>query len=170
MGYRIRVLGTSESLVGLEDLRLAAAPAVLEGEGGDAWEALVLKHPQGVEIAFIEKNVVVDGELGAEEIREFGEEVSYYKPDSAANWLKQYFGKVKVIYAFQLLSGTEVADGFRRLHAVYGAVWHIAGGILQADAEGFSNEDGCTILWQFSDEVEGKWNCGVLEGVMKLRA
>jgi hypothetical protein len=162
MGYRIRVLGTSDALISLEDIKLAALPAVIEGEGGDGWETLVLKHAQGDAIAFIEKNPVVAGELGAEEIKEFEEEVVAYKPDSAAAWLRDYFTKVKVIYAFQLLSGTEIYDGFSRLHAVYGAIWNVGGGILQADGEGFSNEDGCTILWQFSDEVEGKWNCGVL--------
>jgi hypothetical protein len=61
---------------------------------------------------------------------------------------------VKVIYAFQLLNGTDVEDGWARLHSLYNAVWEHAGGILQSDGEGFSNEEGYTILWQFSD---GNW-------------
>ena len=71
---------------------------------------------------------------------------------------------MKVIYAFQLLSGTDVEDGWTPLRRLYNAVWERAGGILQADGEGFSDEEGYTILWQFSDGASGKWNIGVLSG------
>src|SRR5262249_31474507 len=67
------------------------------------------------------------------------------------------------IYAFQLLSGTDVNDGWAALHRVYGTVWNAAGGILQADGEGFSNRDGYTILWQFGENASGTWNVGLLE-------
>ena len=49
------------------------------------------------------------------------------------------------------------------LSVVRSAVWSAAPAILQADGEGFSNEDGYHILWQFSDSVSGKWWMGVLE-------
>ena len=70
---------------------------------------------------------------------------------------------MKVIYAFQLLKGTDVSGGWSQLHRLYSAVWNHAGGILQADGEGFSDEGGFTILWQFSDGVSGEWNMGVLK-------
>jgi hypothetical protein len=41
------------------------------------------------------------------------------------------------------------------------AIWKKIGGILQADNEGFSNEDGYHILWQFDDDVAGEWNMAV---------
>jgi len=41
-------------------------------------------------------------------------------------------------------------------------VWTSAPSILQADGEGFSNEAGYCILWQFSDSVRGPWWMGVL--------
>ncbi len=41
-------------------------------------------------------------------------------------------------------------------------IWNKIGGILQADDEGFSNEDGYHILWQFADDVTGDWSCAVL--------
>lgn len=164
MGYRIRILGTQLLSPSLTDLKHAAEPGVLEGDegkGGD-WEALILKHKNEEPIAFIEKNLVIPGELGAEELQEFIDEVGHYKPASAAAWLAEYLPSVKVIYAFQLLKGTDIDDGFTLMHRVYGMVWHSAGGILQADGEGFSNEEGYTILWQFSDQVSGEWKAGVL--------
>ena len=91
------------------------------------------------------------------------EEVADCKPESAARWLQQYLPSVKVIYAFQLLNGTDVEDGWTPLHSLYNTVWEHAGGILQSDGEGFSNDEGYTILWQFSDRVTGSWNMGVLK-------
>ncbi len=46
---------------------------------------------------------------------------------------------------------------------VHSAVWNHAGGILQADGEGFSDEDGFTIVWQFGERVTGHWNMGILK-------
>jgi hypothetical protein len=164
MGYYIRILGTSLAVPPLAELQNAVRPATLDDGGvGDEWGSLVLKHESGVEIAVIEKNTVKDGELGAEEIEEFVDEVQHRKPDSAAAWLRDYLPSVKVIYAFQLLSGTDVDNGFDQMHAAWGLLWEYAGGILQADQEGFSNEAGFTILWQFSDHVSGDWNAAVLD-------
>jgi hypothetical protein len=164
MGYYIRVLGKNLDNISLDVLRRVGQPAVLHiEEGGDAWEQLILSHESGQEIAVIEKNPVTEGQLGADELREFIEELSDSKPESAADWLQQFLPNVKVIYAFQLLSGTSVDDGWNALHRVYNAVWENAGGILQADGEGFSDEDGYTILWQFSDGVKGKWKMGALK-------
>jgi len=163
MGYYIRILGRNSVSPPLKDLQRAADPALLEGdEGVDEWEALILKHKAGEPIAFIEKNLVLPGQLGADELQEFVSEVSHYKPASAAAWLKEYFASVKVIYSFQLLHGTDVNNGFETMRRVYASVWGHAGGILQADEEGFSNEGGYTILWQFSDDVSGPWNVGIL--------
>ena len=164
MGYYIRVLGKKLDSIPLETLQKVSRPAFLQSEReGDAWEQLTLSHKSGQEIAVIEKNPVIQGQLGADELQEFIDEVSDYKPESAGIWLQQYLPSVKVIYAFQLLSGTDVEDGWTPLRRVYNAVWNHAGGILQSDGEGFSNEDGYTILWQFSDSVTGRWNMGVLK-------
>jgi hypothetical protein len=165
MGYRIRVLGTKHVPIPLIELRELARPALLEADDGadENWEAFKLIHSDGTPIAFIEKNPAVQGELGGEELMEFVDEVSYYKPESAAKWLESFLPSVKVIYSFQLLSGTDVQDGFDTMHRVYDSVWRYAGGILQADQEGFTNEKGRTILWEFNDHVTGLWDMGVLD-------
>jgi hypothetical protein len=165
MGYYIRILGTRLTNVPIQELREAARPAVLDLAGsGDTWEELTLKHESGQEIAIIEKDPVILGELGAEELQEFLDEIPHYKPDSAVAWLQSYLPTVKVIYAFQLLNGTDVDDGWTLLHRVFDAVRNYAGGIVQADGEGFSDEQGFTILWQFGESATGQWNMGVLIG------
>jgi hypothetical protein len=42
-------------------------------------------------------------------------------------------------------------------------LWERGDAIIQADGEGFTNEDGYHIVWQFSDSVSGPWNMGVLQ-------
>ena len=164
MGYYIRVLGKNSAHIPLQELRASALPALIEvdEDSSDTWDQAVLKHASGQEIAVIEKNPVMQGQLGADEIQEFLEEISLHRPESAVAWLQAYLPTVKVIYAFQLLNGTDVNDGWASLHRVYNAVWNVAGGILQADGEGFSNEDGFTILWQFGERAAGAWNVGIL--------
>ncbi len=169
MGYYVRVLSTSAECVSLETLqevvRNGGFKAELQSENGthSEWEQIILRHTNGSEIASIERNLVDSDSLGGEEITEFSDEIKNCKPASAVTWLDDYFKRVKCIYAFQVLSGTEKENGWDILDAVKSAIWKVAPGILQADREGFSNEDGYHILWQFSDSVTGSYNMGVLK-------
>jgi hypothetical protein len=106
---------------------------------------------------------LVDDELGADEIQEFCDAIVDCDPPAARDWLLDYFSRVRVIYAFQLLTGTEKQSGWEILGSLRNAIWRNVGGIIQADGEGFSNEEGYHILWQFSESVRGNWWMGVLE-------
>lgn len=168
MGYYIRVLGIRDVPLSIETLRacLPEKPAVEineEGSNRSGWSQLILRHNDGTEIAIVERNPVVPGELGAEEIGEFIDEVQDARPASASRWLADYLPSVAVIYAFQLLGGTDVRDGWNAVHALRSYIWKQVGGISQADLEGFSNEQGQHILWQFSETVEGEWDMAVLD-------
>jgi len=67
------------------------------------------------------------------------------------------------MYAFQLLGGTDGKDGWDAVHALRSYIWKQVGGISQADLEGFSNEQGHHILWQFNETVNGEWDMAVLD-------
>jgi hypothetical protein len=109
----------------------------------------------------IERNPVIDGELGKEELEEFKDQIQDCKPTSAVEWLIAYFDNVKVIYAFQMLNASFEDGNFEIVISIKTKIWNRTNGILQADDEGFSNEDGYHILWQFRDGVTGKWSCAV---------
>jgi len=168
MGYYIRVLGTKDVPLSIAALR-ACLPVNLkvdlseEKSDQEAWLQLILRHSDGPDIALVERNPVIPGELGADEIGEFVDEVQGALPASAAKWLTRYLPSVTVIYAFQLLSGTDVKDGWSAVHVLKSYIWKQVGGILQADMEGFSNDQGHHILWQFSEGVEGEWDVAVLD-------
>jgi hypothetical protein len=170
MGYYVRVLSTSDQPIPLIRLQDALKRANLEGRlecdpGEDlSWEQITLAHSSGLAIASIERNPVVPESLGEAELAEFSEDIEGARPENAAVWLKNFFLRVRTIYSLQVLSGTETGKGWDILGCVKGTIWNFAPAIIQADSEGFSNEDGYHILWQFSDGVKGSWAMGVLDG------
>ncbi len=139
----------------------------LIGDGEDSsWSSLVLSHADGTEIAAVERYVVEagsGGSLGGHEVSEFLEEVAECRPASGAAWLTRFLPSVSCLYACQHLFGTERDRGDEALRAVEHSIWGLGDAILQADGEGFTNEDGFHILWQFSDDVSGMWWMAVLQ-------
>jgi hypothetical protein len=169
LGYYARVLTTHADCIPVSDLQAALAEAqhtgLIEVEAGESanWNQIVLRGADGSEVAAIERNPVVPGSLGAEELAEFADEIAHSSPRSSAEWLKEFFAKVQCIYAFQHLFGSHVEAGFAMLCAVRAKVWSTAPAILQADGEGFTNERGYSIDWQFSDSATGLWWMGLLQ-------
>jgi hypothetical protein len=129
----------------------------------EEWEILLLSGLDEVEVALIERNPVWDGSIGQDEIADFLEDLQDCKPNSGVRWLEDYLTEVKSIYAFQHLQGAEMVDGGNALHALRSALFERGDAIIQADNEGFTNEDGFHIVWQFSYSVSGPWNMGVLQ-------
>ncbi len=168
MGYYIRVLGTcdpnihvDELIRGLKNQGLTAKFDIAPNESQDNWSVIGVANSDNDDLIQIERNPVIDGELGKEELEEFKDDIKDYKPTSAVKWLNKYFDRVKVIYAFQLLDKSFEDNNFLLVGAIKSIIWNKVGGILQADNEGFSNEEGYHILWQFSDTVNGEWNMSV---------
>ncbi len=172
MGYYTRVLSKDESFPSFEELAQlieASHPDFkLTVESGDEeqWETLLLSSSDEVEVALLERNPVTDGSPGQDEIADFLEDMQDCKPESGVQWLAEYLPEVRTIYAFQHLQGAEMEEGGNALHALRSALWERGDAIIQADAEGFTNEEGYHILWQFSDSVSGPWNMGVYQDGM----
>ncbi len=145
------------------DKESLAGTLTVETGTEDDWNQIILAHEGGPEIAIIERHAGSENVMVSAEIEEFLEEIADCKPPNAAAWLAKYLPNVKTIYAFQLLSGTDVKNGWENLGEVKNSIFSEVGGILQADGEGFTDEDGYHILWQFSNSVKGPWAMGVLE-------
>ncbi|KAA6464946.1 hypothetical protein DYQ86_03040 [Acidobacteria bacterium AB60] len=169
MPYYTRVLSKHDEFPALEELsdQLRANHPdfrlILEEGSAEEWESLLLASSDGVEVAVLERNPVFDGSIGQDEIADFLEDLSDAKPEANVGWLTEYLDEVKTIYAFQHLQGSETVDGSNALHALRTALWERGEAILQADNEGFTNEEGYHIVWQFSEGVSGPWNMAVLQ-------
>lgn len=168
MGYYLRVLGSEDPDMHIDELiealsvdGLSAKFAFDSSELPDKWTVLEISNLDGEPLAQLERNPVIEGELGFNELNEFKEIIQDYQPSSAVEWLTDYFQKVKVIYAFQLLNASFDDGNFQIVTSIRTKIWNKTKGILQADHEGFTNEDGFHILWQFSEDVTGEWSCAV---------
>jgi len=167
LAYYTRVLSKDESFPSFEELARLIHDThpdyrlTIESGEEEDWESLLLSSIDEVEVAVIERNPVFDGSTGQDEIADFLEEIQDCKPESGVAWLTDYLAEVKTVYAFQHLQGAEMEDGGNVLHALRSALWERGDAIIQADGEGFTNEDGYHIVWQFSDSVSGPWNMGV---------
>jgi hypothetical protein len=127
------------------------------------WESLLLAGTDGVEVAVLERKPVFDGSAGQDDIADFLEELEGAKPDANVEWLMEYLQEVRTIYSFQHLQGAETVEGSNALHALRTMLWERGDAIQQADLEGFTNEEGYHVVWQFSDTVSGPWNMAVLQ-------
>lgn len=169
MAYYTRVLSKDQEFPSRDELsqRLRADHPdyrlILEEGTEDEWESLLLAGTDGVEVAIVERNPVYDGSLGQDEVSDFLEDLEDARPTCNVEWLTEYLEEVKTIYAFQHLQGAETVDGSNALHALRNALWERGEAILQADQEGFTNEEGYHVVWQFSDSVSGPWNMAVLQ-------
>jgi hypothetical protein len=167
MSYYTRVLSKQDEFPSFEELaefvRAGHPYYKLTVESGDEndWESLLLSSNDEVEVAVLERNPVEIGSVGQDEIAEFLEELQDCKPESGVEWLTEYLAEVKTVYAFQHLQGAETEEGGNVLHALRSHLWERGDAIIQADSEGFTNEEGFHIVWQFSDSVSGPWNMGV---------
>jgi hypothetical protein len=170
MAYYLRVLSLEDVDIHLDDLTAALQVAGLKAsfELGERceprkWSMIEVSAGNGARLAQIERNRVVPGKLAQAELDEFREIIRVHQPLSAVHWLDQYFHRIKVIYAFRILDAALLDDNFEIVSALKQAIWTRTGGLLQNDEEGFSNDNGDHILWQFPDEVSGDKYCAVLD-------
>jgi len=166
MGRTIRILTPAETIVPLSALREALAGGgfladlVVEAGRDDAWAALALSHHDGPEIAAIRRTVVSSESPGRAEIERLRESIASCDPPSGRRWVAEYLASVRVIYAFQVLIGAEFENGWALLQSVRDRIWTV-GGVMQVDGEGYTNEEGYHILWQFPEGVSGPWWMGL---------
>jgi hypothetical protein len=169
VAYYTRVLSRDAEFPSFEELAQLIRTGhpeyrlTIEEGDEDGWNTLLLSGDDEVEVALIERNPVEDGSIGQDAIADFIEDMHDCRPKSGVQWLENYLASVKTIYAFQHLQGSETEEGSNALHALRSALWERGDAIIQADGEGFTNEEGYHIIWQFSDSVSGPWKMGVLQ-------
>ena len=169
MPHYTRVLSKNEDFPSFEELAQfirAEHPLfklTIEEGTVEEWESLLLSGTDDLEVSILERNPIFDGSLGQDDIAEFLEDIQDCQPEAGVAWLTEYLGEVRTIYAFQHLQGDATEEGSNVLHALRSKIWERGDSIIQADLEGFTNEDGYHIVWQFSDSVTGPWNMGILQ-------
>lgn len=100
---------------------------------------------------------------------QWGEDLDFFRgwlgvvePSVNTQWLMQYLTRVQTVYMFRCASSApdstldlvnEIVDSLRHDDENIGG----HSGLLYAEREGWSNEDGHHLTWEFSDRVSGMW-------------
>ena len=117
MGYWMHVYSRSDEVMEVEEIRahfeIEGEPVVVAsdpGVRGAAWKELLLTHTAEYPITQI---YLRTGPALAGSVKGEIERVRSALPSCNAEWLIEFLQEVKAVYAFQILSGTDVGDGWR---------------------------------------------------------
>lgn len=164
MPYYMRLFTKSAEPVPLSVLRAALPEGCsLDVEGGDEtnWADLLIKSPSGDPICVLERS---RKDLMEDDIAWMSEALQEQLPRAGAEWARDYLKSSSTLYLCQYLhlAFTEDFDQIPPL-LLWAIAGHLQSGILHAEGEGFSNETGDQITWEFSDDVTGPWRMAVSE-------
>lgn len=170
MGQIVRILTKDEKYIPLSEIRnylyLKNLKCSLKLEYGTEaeWKEVSVQC-ENVEIFFIERDNINDDAIAKKELKDFKKILKKATPASAAEWLQDYLEDVEVVYAIEIFP--EIADysGFEVLSSVQNFIFkQLSSAIIQSNNEGFTNEDGFHILWQFtSKDIHGKCYSAILD-------
>lgn len=165
--------GTQNKVVSVDDIATWLQESMIDCEiesdqedfPGD-WEEITLFLESGDSVVEIEKITCDSGnfrEAIEETVRTLLDDQRPVRPASAVKWICQYMKSVKVIYRFRPMPGIDTELGFELFNEVWTRLKNIEPGIVHCVDEGFTNEDGAQITWEFPESSSGTVKAAVLE-------
>ena len=164
MSEYIRLITKNENEINLKNIEeilknTDMVTEVINNTSGN-WEKIVVKREDTNQIV----TVLTIAENIEEEKKNLEKDIMGAEPSNAAEWVLKYLNDSKKIYKFEILEGAEDQYGWYTLESIREAVWEDVEGILQNDGEGYRNEEGFFILWQFEyEELEGPYEAAVMD-------
>jgi hypothetical protein len=149
-------------------LQTAFIDGEIESEEEDypgAWTTLTLYLDNGEPVVEIEKYSERDERLKdtiQDTVRLLLDDKNQVKPASAVKWLCQFMSRVKVLYEFRPMQAIKTDAGWEIFNEVWTNLRESMQGIVHLDDEGFTNEDGAQITWEYSGEETGDLKVAVL--------
>lgn len=170
MAFYLRILGLQDPSFHLDELKTCLQEngfpvtfKIFDNGSETKWHEIEISDAAGIPLIYIERDPVIKGELGREELEELKRDIQDYKPKSAVKWLNKYLEKIKVIYAIELYDAVLEDNNYPIIALMKNKIHSFTGGIFQGDDEGFYNEKEELILWQFPEDVTGEWNMAIMD-------
>jgi hypothetical protein len=154
MNYKVRLLTTSEEVIPFSHIRPLAEQKLISGTD-QLWERIEIYSSSENLLSILERDIIEPGSVGEATLKELSRKIQDKYPLNARQWLKNYFATVKVIYTFNIFPDRMTKKTWPILGGVQNFLKQSLNGIIQADNEGFYNEDGDYILWQMYDGATG---------------
>lgn len=162
MGYNVRLLTSSTKVVPFTELMLDIETVKLVSGMDISWERIEIFNSEGSLISVLERNAVSPGSPAEASLTELKRSVERSYPVGAREWIIQYLTRIKTIYDFQLLTDNIKKDSWLVLGRVQNLLKDALTGIIQADNEGYYNENGDYILWQMYEGASGSVPAAIL--------
>lgn len=135
-----------------------------EEEPGD-WQELTLYLDGGepvVDILKLTSGTPQFDEAIEETVRGLLDAPKPILPANAVRWLCQYMKRVQVIYNFSPLAALDSELGWELFDTVWTRVRKEIPGIVYCQGEGFTNEEGSQITYEFTNALSGEVRAAVL--------
>jgi hypothetical protein len=162
MTYDVRLVSLSNHSVSIAQLQSLVDDCRLEvvEDDGCNWSQVLVTSLAGDEICMLGRA----GKRGmAREIDWLLDDLRDRQPRSSAIWAANYLRSARALYGCSYLSfGLSSAHASVPSSLMWAIQTIVGGGILHAEGQGFSNEDGYQITWEFSDKVAGHRQMAVL--------
>ena len=155
MSYYVRLLTPSEEIVPFDEIKKQGNYIRLASGTDTAWEHLEIFEPEDNLIATLDRLLVSPGSPGEQVLEKLKDLIRGCYPENTREWVRNYLSRVKTIYTFQLIGDSIDKNGWPVLGRIQNLLKDILKGIIQADKEGFYNEDGDYILWQMYEGAAG---------------
>ena len=149
-------------------LQTALIDGEIESEEEDypgSWTTLTLYLDNGEAVVEIEKYAEQDETLRdaiQDTVRMLLDDKNPVKPTSAVKWLCQFMSRVKVLYVFRPMQAINTEAGWELFNEVWTNLRETLHGIVHLDEEGFTNEHGAQITWEYPGDETGDLKVAVL--------
>ena len=128
---------------------------------GSDWDQLAIQDAGSRELALLSRRETGGGTAGRGQMDRLAAEIRRCRPRSGAEWLARYLKRVKAVYTLQVADPAMGEQGWRVVTELQREIYETAGGVLQEDGTGFTNDLGYCILWQFPEGAGGRWPCAI---------
>ncbi|MGM0418882.1 MAG: hypothetical protein ACQEQS_09185 [Thermodesulfobacteriota bacterium] len=160
MPFFIRLFSIYDKLLSIETLSFLTETDPLfedidfEKEVTSTHNQFIIKK-KGLEAALIIENLPAKKDEDKFKLDNIIEYACEKKPLKSAKWVKKYLKKTSVLYEFIPLADLETEEDWEIFSLLYIEAWAYLRGIFQIKNEGFTNESGDIIFWDFPYDATG---------------
>jgi len=161
----MRFFGLQDKAISIDQIAGWLQTAFIDGEIESeeeeypgCWRTLTLFLDSGEPVVEIEKFSQADDSLLdpiQDTVRMLLDEKDPVIPSTAVKWLCQFMSRVKVLYEFRPMQAINTEEGWQIFNEVWTNLRENLQGIVHLENEGFTNETGAQITWEYSTPESG---------------
>lgn len=155
MAYKVRLLSPSEKVIPFSEIKSVTDHISLVSGTDQLWERIEIYGSGDTVLSTLERELVIPRSGAEATLKELEKTIQNSYPINAREWLEEYFTTVKSIFTFHLFPDRMGKHSWSGLGRVQNFLKDSLNGIIQADREGFYNEEGYYILWQMYEGASG---------------